>query len=187
MSLDERQFEAEEQFDKAVQHLKDELRGLRTGRATTALVEFLKVEAYDTFTELRQLASISVPEPQQIVIKPFDPSVGTAIVKAIQTADIGLTPHSEGGKVIRVGVPSLSGDRRAKLVAQVKKMGEDAKVRIRNARRDVRKLIEKEQKEGLYSEDEGKRGLEELDENTKKYESQVDVLVTGKQAELQQV
>lgn len=187
MSMEERHFEAEEQFDKAVQHLKDELRGMRTGRASPSMVEFIKVEAYGAFSELRQLASISVPEPQQIVIKPFDPSVSGAIVKAIQTADIGLTPHSEGGKLIRAAVPSLSGDRRAKLQAQVKKMGEEAKIRIRNTRRDVRKLIEKEQKEGLYSEDEGKRGLEGLDEMTHKYEGQVDQQVDGKQAELQQV
>lgn len=187
MPIDEIELTLEEEADRAISHLKQELRGIRTGRASAGLIEYVRVEAYGSMTELKNLASISVPESTQILVKPFDASVNQDIIKALQATDLGLSVHSEGGKSIRIVVPPLSGDRRVKLAAQVKKLGEEIKVRLRNARRDARKTLEKEHKEGLLTDDQTKKAEHSLDEQTKGHEATVDQLVAAKQAELQQV
>src|SRR5512133_4374727 len=125
MPIDEILLETEDKMDKAVDYFHKELRGIRTGRASAGLVEHIKVEYYGSPTDLRQLASIAVPEPSLSVIKPFDPASVKEIERAIQASDLGITPASDG-KIIRLPVPPLSGDRRAKLAAQVKKMAEAA-------------------------------------------------------------
>lgn len=188
MDLDEIQLTAEEAMEKAVNYLKNELRGVRTGRASTALVEFIKVDYYGSMTDLRSMALISVPEPTQILVKPFDQSSVQAIVKAIQSASLGLNPVAEG-KQIRMAVPSLSGERRQQLVGNVKAMGEQAKVAVRNARRDGNKQIdaaEKDKSLGL-GEDQVERARESMQDLLKQYEHQIDELVSAKTKEIQTI
>ncbi len=188
MDVDLILLECEDHMTKAVDYLKHELRGIRTGRASTAMIEHVKVEAYGSPTDLKNLASLSVPEPTQILVKPFDPSTMTDIIKGIERADLGLNPRPEG-KQIRVPVPPLSGERRRQLAGQVKSMGEAAKVAIRNARRDANKHVdqaEKDKASGL-SEDAAKDMKNEIQELTKKYESTVDSLVEQKSREISEV
>jgi len=188
MDIDTTLLETEELMEKAVNYLKSELRGIRTGRASTALIEFIKIDYYGSMTDLRSLALLTVPEPTQILIKPFDQGSVQAIVKAIQSAGMGLNPMSEG-KQIRVSIPPLSGDRRIQMVASVKKMGEEAKVSVRNARRDGNKNVEaagKDKSQSL-SEDSIEKGKEEVQTLLKKYEAIVDALVSEKTVEVQQI
>ena len=180
--------EAEEAMEKGVNHCKHEMRGLRTGRATPALVEYVKVEAYGAETDLRQLARITVPEATQLLIKAFDKSTVGAIVKAIEKAGLGLNPMAEGDSV-RINLPPMSGDRRNQLVSEAKKYGEEAKVTIRNARRDGNKHIDQAGKDkslGL-SEDDIKSAKDDMQDLTKKYEGTVDELVDAKAKEIQEV
>ena len=124
MSIEEIALEAEDRMEKSVALLTDQLRGVRTGRANTGLVDSIRVDYYGSSTPLKQLANLSTPEPQQILIRPFDPSVVGDIVKAIQTSDLGLTPHSDG-KVVRLNVPPLSVEQRKKLSHRVKDLAEE--------------------------------------------------------------
>ncbi len=188
MDLDEILLTAEEAMDKAVTYLKSELKGMRTGRASTALVEYIKVDYYGSPTDLRQLALISVSDATQIVIKPFDAGSTQAITKAIQSSDLGLNPQSDG-KQIRLSIPPLSGERRQQLVASVKKMGEDAKVTLRNARRDANKHIDqiKNDKEAHVSEDDCDSSKDEVQDLLKKHEKQVTDAVDSKSKEIQEV
>jgi ribosome recycling factor len=188
MPIDEIMFECEELMEKAVDYLRQELRGVRTGRASPGLVEHLKVpvESYGSTMELRELASISVPEGNLLLVKPFDPSVLKDLERAIQSSDIGITPMSDG-KVIRLPVPPLSGERRLKMLAQVRKMGESQKVAIRNVRRDMNRRAETEEKDKKISEDDAEKAQEDIQELTKKYEGQVDAMVTAKAKEIEEV
>src|SRR5579859_1124273 len=127
MTSEEILFDVEERMEKATTVFRDELRGLRTGRATPALVDHLRVEYYGSPTPLKQLAQISTPDPQQIVIKPFDPSVLKEVEKAIRSSDLGMAPNSDG-KLIRLQVPPMSGEQRQKLATRIKKSAEEAKV-----------------------------------------------------------
>src|SRR5271170_1127744 len=130
MTSDEILMDCEERKEKAVNVFRDELRGLRTGRATPALVDNLKVEAYGSPTPLKHIARINIPDPQQIVIQPFDPSTLKDIEKAIRSSDLGMAPNSDG-KLIRLTVPPMSGEQRQKMVGRIKKSAEEAKVSIR--------------------------------------------------------
>lgn len=188
MDLDEVLLTAEEAMDKAVDYLKNELRGIRTGRASTGLVEFIKVDYYGSQTDLRQLAIISVSDATQIVIKPFDASSIHEIAKAIQASGLGLTPVVEA-KQIRLSLPALSGERRNQLVASVKQKGEEAKVSIRNARRDANKHIDAaaKDKQNPVSEDETERAKENVQNLLKSYEGQVDTEVARKTKEIQEI
>src|SRR5579859_6817235 len=138
MTTDEILFDTEERMEKAVNVFRDELRGLRTGRATPALVDTLRVEYYGSPTPLKQLAQINTPDPQQIVIRPFDQGCLKDIEKAIRSSDLGMSPTNDG-KMIRLQVPPMSGEQRKKLVQRIKKSAEDAKVACRNIRRDGNK------------------------------------------------
>src|ERR671937_1151467 len=131
MTSDEILFDCEERMEKATNVLKDELRGLRTGRATPALVDSIRVEYYGSPTPLKQLAQISTPDPQQILIRPFDQGVLKDIEKAIRASDLGMAPNSDG-KLIRLTVPPMSGEQRQKMVQRIKKSAEDCKVSCRN-------------------------------------------------------
>lgn len=188
MDIDEILLTADDAMEKAVDYVKHELRGVRTGRASTALVEFVKVDYYGSSSDLRQLAMISVPEPTQILIKPFDPSSAQAIVKAIQAAGLGLNPIPDA-KQIRLSIPPLTGERRQQLVASVKQMGEHAKVTLRNARRDANKHIEQAGKDKTLhiSEDDVKGTKEEVQELLKKYEKQIDDAIAVKAKEVQEI
>src|SRR2546425_11154378 len=138
MTSEEILFDAEERMEKAVSVFQGELRGLRTGRATPALVDSIRVEYYGSPTPLKQLAQISSPDPQQILIRPFDPGSLKEIEKAIRSSDLGMAPNNDG-KMIRLIVPPMSGEQRQKMVVRIKKSSEDAKVAIRNVRREASK------------------------------------------------
>ncbi|HUU83287.1 MAG TPA: ribosome recycling factor [Phycisphaerae bacterium] len=174
-------------MEKCVSYLKDELRGIRTGRASPGLVEHLKVpvQSYGSTMILRELATISAPDPVTVLIKPFDPSTLKDIEKALRTSDIGITPASDG-KIIRLPIPPLSGERRGQLVSQVKQMGESQKVGIRNVRRDANKQIDAIQKDGTLSEDEAKNAKDRVQKLTRKYEEAVDSVVAAKGKELEE-
>src|SRR5436853_1559723 len=169
MPLDDILLECEEHMEKAVEHFRHELRGVRTGRATPAIVEHIKVDYYGTPTDLRSIASISVPEATQLLIKPFSPQDIKAIEKAINDSKIGLTPHSDG-RQIRLTLPPLSQERRIQLAGQCKGFAEHAKISIRSARRDANKILETEEKGGVVTEDQSKSGKEQIQELTKSYE-----------------
>ena len=186
MSSEEIAFEAEEKMEKAVEFLRNEFRSIRTGQASTGLVEHIRVDYYGSHTPLKQLANISTPEATLIVIKPFDPSVIEAIDKAILASPLGITPQSDG-KVIRLVIPPLSGERRGQLVQSIKQYAEQGRVTIRNARRDANKHLDQAEKKKEISEDERNESKKEMDELTKKYISQVDDLLKTKTAEVMDV
>ena len=173
-------------MEKAVEHLRHELRGVRTGRASPALVENVKVDYYGSPTDLRSIASISVPEATQILIKPFTPQDLKSIEKAINDSKLGLTPHSDG-KQLRLMLPPLSQERRLQLAGQCKGYAEEAKIRIRNARRDANKIADTEQKGGVMTEDEAGSTKEQIQELTKTYEAKVDEMIEHKRKEIMAV
>lgn len=180
--------DAEAAMKKSSEYLQKELRGLRTGRASTALVEYVKVDYYGTQSDLKTLAAISVHEATQLLIQPFDPSSVNEIKKAIETADLGLTPQVDG-KVIRVNIPALSKERRQQLASQAKKMGEEAKVSCRNARRDANKHADQlgKDKSAHIPEDEIKSLKDEIQDVLKKYESEIVKMIDAKSAEIMEV
>jgi ribosome recycling factor len=168
--------ETKQKMTKTVEFLQDELKGLRTGRASTGLVENLKVEYYGSPTPLKQVAALAAPEADMIVIKPFDPSSIGEIEKAIKNSDLSLAPQVDG-KVIRLKIPALSEERRRQLVAQAKKLGEDAKVTVRNIRRDAIKVLEKNEKDKVVTEDDLEKGKKHIDDLTKELTDKVDGIV----------
>jgi ribosome recycling factor len=183
MTSDEILLDAEERMEKAVNYLRDEVRGIRTGRASPALVDTLRVDYYGSPTPLRQLAAISTPDAQQILIRPFDPGSVKDIEKAIQSSELGLTPNSDG-KVIRLNIPAMSGEQRQKMVARVKKLAEEAKVSIRNVRRDANKRFDQEEKAKTLTEDDRDAGKEEIQKLTDKYEEKAQEIADKKSAEI---
>jgi len=186
MDYDTILLEASEKMDHCVEHFQGELRGLRSGRASPALVDSIKVEYYGSATPLGQMAQISVPEPRQIVIKPFDASQIPEVVKAIQASDLGINPNADG-KILRLNIPPLSEERRKKLVGLVKEKGEAAKIAIRNVRRDANKHADQSQKDSVLTEDDCKGLKEEIQEQTKEHEGTVDGLLKNKVEELLEV
>ena len=180
--------ECSAKMSKAVEFLRQELRGVRTGRAHPGLVEHLKIEvqSYGSAMELRELATISVPDPGSLLIKPFDPGTLKDIDKGLQTSDLGISPNSDG-KVIRLPVPPLSGERRQQLIQQVKKMAEAQKVAVRNARRDSNKAAEAAEKEKTLSEDQVKDLKDNIQKITKKHEEDIDTLIKAKTGEIEEV
>lgn len=183
MSGDEILLDAEERMEKAVGVYRDELRGLRTGRATPALVEHIRVEYYGSPTPLRQLAQINTPDPQQILIRPFDQNCLKDIDKAIRSSDLGMSPNNDG-KMIRLTVPSMSGEQRQKMAARIKKSGEDAKVACRNIRRDANKHFDQAEKDKEMTEDERDKGKEEVQTLLKTYEDKITELADKKTKEV---
>ena len=186
MSTEEITFEAEERMEKSIALLADQLKGVRTGRANTGLVDSIRVEYYGSPTPLKQLANLSTPEPSQILIRPFDQTAVGDIIKAIQSSPLGLTPNSDG-KVIRLNVPSLSVEQRKKLVGRVKDLAEEARVSIRNIRRDANKQADAETAEKVLTEDDLERCKEEIQSLTKRYESKVNDTAEKKSAEILEV
>jgi ribosome recycling factor len=183
---DDTLLDAEMRMQKAVDHLKQQFRTVRTGRASAGLVEHLRVDYYGSPTELRQLATISVPDPLMIVIKPFDPGSIGDIAKAIQTSDLGITPSIEA-KVIRLSIPPLSEERRKQLVHQVKETAEETKVALRNIRRDAIKAIDAEEKSKDLSEDDARAARDQATELVHKYEEQVNEILQAKTNEVMEV
>jgi ribosome recycling factor len=173
-------------MDKALQHLQDLLKGVRTGRASTALVDHIRVEYYGTLTPINQLAAVSVPEPRQIVIKPFDASSLGEVAKAILKSDLGITPQNDG-KVLRLQMPALSGEQRQKYAAKVKEMCEEARVAMRNGRRDMNKLADEKLKSGALTEDESRKAHDKIQEILKDYEKKLDLIQQKKTQEIMEI
>ena len=186
MALDDILLQTEERMETAVEHLRRELRGIRTGRASTGLVDHIKVNYYGSPTDLRQLATISTPDAMLIVIKPFDPSSLKDIEKAIFASDLGITPANDG-KVIRLAVPALSMERRNQIANQLKKMSEASRVAVRNARRDGNKDIDTQEKEGELTEDQAKRAKEDVQDLTDKYEKLITEILDTKTKEIREL
>jgi len=178
--------DTKERMKSSVQSLKDDLATIRTGRASPALVEKLSVEYYGQPTPLIQLASISVPEPRQLLIKPFDPGSLKDIERAIQTSDLGLTPGNDG-KNIRLNLPQLTEERRKDLVKLVNARKEEAHVAVRNIRRDAIKDLRDFKEEKLISEDDLKRGEEEVQKLTDEIIKELDQLGAHKEKEVMEV
>ena len=154
-----------------------------TGRAAPGLLDSVKVNAYGSPTPLKQLGSVGAPEPQQLVIRPFDVSLIKEIEKAIVASELGLNPQSDG-RIIRINIPPLSTDTRKKLVTRIKELAEEARVSIRNVRRDANKAIETAEKEKTISEDDRDKAKEEVQELTKKYEEEVTKLAKGREEDV---
>jgi ribosome recycling factor len=169
MAADDILLDVEDRMDKAIQHLKQSLGGIRTGRANPGLVDSLKVEVYGSQTPMKQLASVGAPEPQQIVIRPYDPGTIKDIEKAIIASGLGLAPQNDG-RVIRLNIPPLTTETRKKLVSRIKELTEEAKVSIRNVRRDGNKAADQAEKDGELTEDDRDKLKDDIQELTKKYE-----------------
>jgi len=176
----------EHKMARAVEVMERDFQGIRTGRASTALVERLHVEYYGTPTPLNQLAGISVPEPHQIVIQPWDRSVLGAIEKAILKSDIGLMPNVDG-TVVRLNIPPLTEERRREIVRQVHRRMEEARVEIRNLRREAADVLKREERDGELGADEAHRELEALQRLTDRFIAEVDRLGAHKEQEVLEV
>ena len=178
--------DAENRMRGAISVLHDDLAGIRTGRASPALVEKLQVEYFGNPTPLQQLASIGVPEPRSLLIKPFDATTLKAIEKAIQTSDLGLNPNNDG-KVIHLNLPPLTEERRRDLVKHMGHRLEESRIAIRNIRRDAHNDMRDFEKEKLISEDDLKRGEDDLQKLTDKYIEEVAEQGKNKEVEIMEV
>ncbi len=183
MTADEILLDAEERMDKAISVLGDNLSGIRTGRATPGLVDSIKVEVYGSMQPLKQLASIGTPEPQQIVIRPYDAGTIKEIEKAIVAGDLGLNPQSDG-RIIRLNVPALSTEVRKKMVSRIKELAEEAKISIRNIRRDANKAADAAEKSKELSEDDRDKIKSEIQDLTKKFETKAGEMAKAREAEV---
>lgn len=177
--------EHENKMKKTIEHLHDELKGLRTGRASTGLVENIRVDYYGNPTALKQLATLAAPAADMIVIKPFDPASLKDIEKAIKTSDLSIAPIIDG-KIIRLNIPPLSEERRRQLVNQAKQLGEQNKVTIRNIRRDTVKSLEQQEKEKTITEDDLEKGKKQVDDITRDYTDKIDHIIKAKSEEIMQ-
>lgn len=186
MPADDILLDAEVRMQGAVEHLRTQFRTVRTGRASAGLVEHLRVDYYGSPTELRQLATITVPDPLMILIKPYDPGSVGDIAKGLQASDLGITPMVDG-KVIRLAIPPLSEERRKHLVHQIKELAEETKVALRNVRRDAIKQVDAEEKDKVLGEDEARKARDDATELVHNHEKQVDEVLKHKTAEIMEV
>jgi len=176
---------AQEKMEKAIRHLEDELIHVRAGKATPAILDGISVDYYGAITPLSQVSNIGTPDPKTIVVQPWDKSMLQAIEKAILYANIGITPMNNG-ELIRLNVPPLTEERRKNLVKQVKMLGENTRVSIRNARRDANEELKKLLKNGL-PEDVEKESFEEVQQKTDSFITKVDVIITAKEKDIMTV
>jgi ribosome recycling factor len=174
------------QMEKSVESLRKEYQKVRTGRATTALLDDIKVNYYDTPTPLNQVASLTIPEARVIIIQPWEVKLISVIEKAILNANIGLTPTNDG-KVVRLALPPLTEDRRKEIVKVLKKMAEDAKIALRNIRRDANDELKKMEKDKQISEDDLKRAEKEVQDVTNSFVSRIDDVLAAKEKEVMEV
>ncbi len=178
--------EMRERMEKSLEVLQDELRRIRTGRANPALIEDTKVDYYGAPTPLRHIATITAPDPDQLIVHPYDPSQKEAMQRGILEANLGLNPQVEK-EIIRIKVPKLSQERREELVRIVRERGEEAKVSLRNIRRDTKEQTEKLQNEGQITEDDLYRGREELDKIIHEFAERVDQLIQEKEEQVRTI
>ena len=184
--IDEALLEAEEKMEKAVDHLRNDMASIRTGRANPTMFNKIAIEYYGAMTPITQVSSINAPEPRLIVIKPYEPSTMNDIETAIRNSDLGVNPSNDGN-VIRIAIPQLTEERRKQLGKQARGKGEDAKVTIRNVRRKAVDELKRIQKDGDAGEDEVVRAEKDLQKTTDSYTDIVDELVKNKEAELLEV
>lgn len=178
--------EAEEKMDRAVAHAKEEFAAIRTGRATPAMFSRILVDYYGSPTPLTQIASITIPEPRMVIIKPYDMSQIGAMEKAIRESDLGVNPNNEGNQ-LRLLMPPMTEERRRDMIKVARGKGVEAKVAIRNVRRRAKEELDRIVKDGHAGEDEGRRAEKELDDLTQRYVASIDDLVKHKEAELLEV
>jgi ribosome recycling factor len=183
MSADDILLDTEERMEKALTKLKQDLAGIRTGRANPGLVDSLRVEVYGSPTPIKAIATVGAPEPTQIVIRPFDPGTLKDIEKAVQASGLGLNPQNDG-RLIRINVPPLSTEVRRKLGARIRELTEEAKVAVRNVRRDGNKTADQEQKDKTMTEDERDAVKDEIQELTKKFENMATDSAAAKEKEV---
>ena len=186
MDKDELLLDAEERMEKALAALERDYGKLRTGRATTGLVEDIKVDYYGTPTPIKQLASVAVPDSRTVTIQPWDRGAFALVEKAILKSDLGLTPMNDG-KLIRIAIPPLTEDRRKELTRIARKYTEEAKVAIRNIRRDVNDGLKKLEKDKLLSEDELKKAMEDIQKLTDTYVARADAKASAKEKEIMEI
>lgn len=178
--------DTEQRMQKSVDSVVHDLAGIRSGKATPALLDSVRVEAYGQKMPLNQMASISVPDPKSLVVQPWDKSVIGDVVKAIQIAELGFNPQVEGN-IVRIPVPPLSEERRKELAKLCKKIAEEGKVAIRNVRRDANDQLKKAEKDKQISEDQQHRGMDKIQELTDKFIKKIDELVEAKEKEIMSV
>lgn len=174
---------AEEKMKKSVETLKHELTSIRTGKATPALLDGVKVDAYGSSMPIAQVASVSAPQPRLLVVQPWDKTLLQAVLKGIQKSDLGLNP-ADDGELIKVPIPALTEDRRHDLVKKVKKLGEDVRVAVRNVRREANDDLKKREKEHQVSEDDAHRLTAEIQKLTDKYIASIDEVLNKKEKEI---
>ena len=184
--IEETLLEAEEKMERAVEHAKEDLGAIRTGRATPAMFSRIVLDYYGTPTPITQMASVAVPEPRMAIIKPYDMSQLAAMEKAIRDSDLGVNPNNEGNQ-LRILLPQMTEDRRRDMIKVARGKGEDAKVAIRNVRRKGKEELDRIVKDGEAGEDDGRRAEKELDDLTHRYVSSIDELVKHKETELLEV
>jgi ribosome recycling factor len=184
--IDETLFEAEEKMERAIEFAKEELATIRTGRATPAMFSRIVIDYYGVPTPIPQMATINIPEPRMVLIKPHDPSQLKAMEKAIRDSDLGVNPSNEGSQ-LRVILPPMTEERRREMIKVARHKGEEAKVAIRNVRRKAKEELDRLVKDGAIGEDEGRRAEKELDELTHRFVSNVDEMLRHKETELLEV
>ena len=175
--------ESREAMEKSLQSLNHDMAKVRTGRANPALLEDVTVDYYGSATPLKKLATVNAPEARLLTVQPFDPQVVADIERAILKADLGLTPANDG-KILRVAIPELTEERRRDLVKQVKRMSEDHKVGVRNARRDGISMLKDLEKDGDVTEDESRRGQRQIQEITDEFTAKIDAALSAKEEEI---
>ncbi len=185
-SLDDVLLDTVEKMDNSLKMVKEQFAGLRTGKASPALVDGVQVTYYGTPTRLRDLANISTPEPRLIVISAYDPTVLPEIEKAILAANLGVTPRNDG-RVVRVPIPELNEERRKEIVKVAKRQAEEGRIAVRNVRRDANEMIKALQKDGKITEDERDRGLDEVQKTTDSRIAKIDAELKNKEAEVMAV
>ena len=185
-TLDDVLLDAIEKMDNTAKVLKEQFSGLRTGKASPALVDGVQALYYGVPTRLRDIANISTPEPRLIVISPFDPTALAEIEKAILAANLGVTPRNDG-RVIRIPIPELNAERRKEIVKVAKRQSEEARIAVRNVRRDANELVKGLQKDGKITEDDRDRGLEEVQKATDAHIAKIDSELKNKEAEVMAV
>jgi ribosome recycling factor len=185
-TLDDVLLEAEDKMDKAVEFLKQELSGLRTGKASPSLVDSLTIDYYGVSSRLRDIANIATPEPRLITISPFDPSSLQTIEKAIMAANLGITPMNDG-RIIRIPIPELNEERRKELIKVARRETEEQRVAVRNVRRDANDQIKKLEKESKITEDDRTDGLEQVQKLTDDHIHEMDEMLKAKEVDITEV
>lgn len=186
MSLQVIRTETEQRMQKVIESLKKDLSRIRTGRATPSLLDGITVDYYGSPVPVNQIANISVPDARMVIVQPWEKTMLTAVEKAIQTSDLGLNPQNDGN-LIRLPIPPLSEERRKDIFKNCKKSGEESKVAVRNVRRDSNDKLKKEEKDKVITQDDEKKGMEEIQKTTDKFIKMIDDLLVQKEKEVMEV